>query len=276
MEKFYLQLYSLGMGNWTPTRENLTEIARMGYSGVEPCMSDYGGFSAEDFLELLNELGLSCPSSHMKVDEIAPNLEFMARIGVRYPTVSSHPFSTREEVLELAKLLNENGALAAEYGMKVAYHNHDREFNSFDELYALELLIRNTNPETVAFELDCGWCAAAGADPAELLCKYPGRFFGVHVREKGSVTGPGKMTKPGAPSPMQAMSPEEREAFLKKRAEQQKHGVRAGQGLVDWTKIKQIAAQTGIEYFVVERDSEYNGQSRLACLADDANFLRQL
>ncbi len=276
MKQFYLQLYSLGTDKWTPTRENLTEIARMGYAGIEPCMSDYGGFSAEEFQILLQELGLSCPSSHMKVNEIAPNLEFMAKIGVRYPTVSSHPFSNKEEVLELAELLNENGALAAEYGMKVAYHNHDREFNRFEDLYALEWLIENTDPKKVAFELDCGWCAAAGADPAALLRKYPGRFFGVHVREKGAVTGPGKMTKPGSPSPMQAMSPEEREAFLKKRAEQQKHGVRAGEGLVDWNEIKAIAGETGISLFVVERDSEYDGKSRLDCLADDADFLKKL
>lgn len=276
MKNFYLQLYSLGTNLWTPTRENLTEIARMGYAGVEPCMSDYGDFTAEEFHALLSELGLTCPSSHMKMDQIAPNLEFMSKIGVQYPTVSSHAFSNEAEVLELACLLNQNGKLAAEYGMKVAYHNHDREFNLISDKYALEWMIENTDENLVAFELDCGWCAAAGADPAALLRKYPGRFYGVHVREKGVVTGPGKMNPPGAPSPMQSMRPEELEAFMNQRAEQQKHGVRAGEGLVDWREIKTIAEQTGIEYFVVERDSQYDGKSRLDCLSDDAEYLKNL
>ena len=68
MERFYLQMYSLGSGCWTPTRENLRAIAAMGYAGIEPCMSDYGGFSAEELWSILQELGLTCPSSHMKME----------------------------------------------------------------------------------------------------------------------------------------------------------------------------------------------------------------
>lgn len=276
MERFYLQMYSLGSGRWTPTRENLRAIAAMGYAGIEPCMSDYGDFSAEELWSILQELGLSCPSSHMKMEQIAPNLDYLSKLGVRYAVVSSHPFASEEDVLHCAQLLNENGRLAAEYGIRAAYHNHDREFHRFGGQTALERMIQNTDPRYVSFELDCGWCAAAGEDPAALLRRHAGRFFGVHVREKGAVTGPGKLLPPGAPSPMQAMSAAEREAFLARRAEEQKHGVRAGEGLVDWGEIRRIAAETGADCFVVERDSEYDGKTRLECLADDAAFLKNL
>ena len=267
-------MYSLGMNKWSPTKENLREISAAGYSGVEFCMSDYGGFTPEQMIELLKENGLTCPSSHMKMNQIDENLEYMSKIGIKYATVSSHPFSDEDETLKCAELLNENGYKASKYGIKVGYHNHGREFNKIGDCYLLELLIKNTEPQYVSFELDCGWCAAAGANPEEILKKYPERIFGIHVREKGEVEGPGELLKPGQPSPLARMDEKEREAYMKKRLEASKHGVRPGEGLVNWTNIKRLGDESGVEIYVVERDSEFDGKSRMECLKEDAANLK--
>ena len=47
----------------------------------------------------------------------------------------------------------------------------------------IDVLMKETNPDYVSFELDAGWCAAAGFDPIELVQTYSGRVKLIHVKE---------------------------------------------------------------------------------------------
>ena len=97
-----------------------------------------------------------------------------------------------------------SGKEAAKYGIKVGYHNHTQEFNKIGDKYFLEILIENTDPENVVFELDCGWATAAGADACEFLKKYADRYVAIHVKENNKVIGPRKAPFPQRPQPLQA------------------------------------------------------------------------
>ena len=46
-----------------------------------------------------------------------------------------------------------------------------------------DILIEETDPELVAFELDIAWAYRADVDAAEYIRKYPGRFELIHVKE---------------------------------------------------------------------------------------------
>ena len=46
-----------------------------------------------------------------------------------------------------------------------------------------DILLRESDPAVVDFELDLGWAVAAGADPLALFDKYPGRFKLLHVKD---------------------------------------------------------------------------------------------
>ena len=73
-----------------------------------------------------------------------------------------------------AELTNQLGAQAAKHGLQYAYHNHNVEFKKFGGTTAWEMLIAGTDPQQVKFEMDCGWVAAAGYDPAQFLAEVSG------------------------------------------------------------------------------------------------------
>ena len=52
-----------------------------------------------------------------------------------------------------------------------------------------DILINNTDPEYVVFQLDCGWASAAGVDPVEYINAHAGRFAAIHVKENSKVIG---------------------------------------------------------------------------------------
>ena len=47
----------------------------------------------------------------------------------------------------------------------------------------MEVLLNETDPDLVTFELDLYWVTNAGYDPVELMKKHPGRFQLWHVKD---------------------------------------------------------------------------------------------
>ena len=54
----------------------------------------------------------------------------------------------------------------------------------------MELLLKNTDPALVQFEMDVGWVVAAGADPFVLMKAHKGRFTQMHVKDVKATTKP--------------------------------------------------------------------------------------
>ena len=127
METIYLQLYSLGQyGEQHPMKDNLKEVAQMGYDGVEFAGNNYGGLSAEELKAELAANHLGCRSVHLGMNDIVPTLPFLKEIGCQYAIVAMHDFSDMEETLDCARQLNEAAKEAAKYGIKVGYHTIPR------------------------------------------------------------------------------------------------------------------------------------------------------
>ena len=51
----------------------------------------------------------------------------------------------------------------------------------------LELLLAETNPAEVDFELDLCWTVAGGADPQALFARHPGRFPLCHAKDTNAL-----------------------------------------------------------------------------------------
>jgi sugar phosphate isomerase/epimerase len=272
-------MYSLGMeANANPMTENLATVAKMGYDGVEFAGNNYGGLTSDELKAALAANKLGCRSVHLQMKDIVPTLPYLKEAGVSYAIVASHPFSNMEEILECANGLNEAGKEAAKYGIKVGYHNHTQEFNKIGDKYMLELLIENTDPENVVFELDCGWATAAGIDAGAFLKQYKDRFVAIHVKENSKVIGPEKPRSPKDPSPFKLDEngrPIITEEMRKKMEERASWNCGTGQGIIDWKKIFAICHEIGIDLFVVEREADYGGLDRLTCLQNDVNWLKE-
>ena len=143
-----------------------------------------------------------------------------------------------EEVKHEAARYNRIGELARKFGIKLLIHNHTAEFvpckDSTDVPYTI--LLNETDPELVVFQLDIGWAVVAGQNPVELFQKYPGRFVLWHVKDVAGVK-----SLPALPDQGGRMA----EARL----------VPVGLGEVDYGEIFKHADVAGLKHFVIEQDS---------------------
>ena len=140
----------------------------------------------------LAKYNLKTRSAHMQYDAVERDLQYLHDIGVEYAIIAMHPIADHQAALVFAQQLNELGKKAAALGMKVGYHNHTQEFNVSEGETFLETLLKNTDPENVIFELDCGWAAAAKGkeNVVNVLTEYAGRFKAIHIKENNKVIGP--------------------------------------------------------------------------------------
>jgi len=87
-------------------------------------------------------------------------------------------------------------------GIGFAYHNHNVELIPVEGVVPLDYLMSRTDPDLVKMELDLGWLALAGANPAEYVRRYSGRVIACHMKDYDPriPTGPPerKLVEPGA------------------------------------------------------------------------------
>ena len=143
-----------------------------------------------------------------------------------------------------------------------------------------DILIENTDPDLVAFEIDVAWAYRAGVDAAEYIRKHSGRFELIHVKETKAQMGKLSFMKPPKKgfrmerdiSGWPKMTPEqaaEMDKFLSINCE-------LGKGIVDMKAIKAAAdAQGFTPYYIVERDYAWTGDI-FTTLAADSGYLRAL
>ena len=97
---------------------------------------------------------------------------------------------------QFAKTLNTWGAAAARAGLKFYFHNHDGEFTRFDGRPIFNILLEETDPELVYFELDLAWTAIAGEDVYEIVRLHQHRFPLFHVKDFRFVENGPRSAKP--------------------------------------------------------------------------------
>ncbi len=275
MDTVYLQVYSLGEAARADLPAALRKVAEMGYAGVE-FAGGYGGLSVCEMKALLKELDLDPIGSHVQLTSIENDLPYLKEIGVPYIICPMVHLSTAEEVHAAAKEFNRVGKLCKDAGIRFGYHNHTGEFAVFEGKYAEEILIEETDPELVCFELDCGWATCAGIDAPAFLKKYADRFELIHVKETNAVTGVQKpfnfkdLPRDGNGRPILPQEVRDELARVKKS------NCPTGQGIVDWKKIKAVGDEIGIKAYIVEREYDYKGGDIFGCVAEDLAALKEI
>ncbi len=190
----------------------LARVAAMGYQEVE--FAGYFGRTSKEIRRILDDLDLQAPSAHVSANELiehsGPVLDSATEAGHVFLVIAYwEPHQrTAAGYHRLLKLLEKVGPMAKERGLKIAYHNHDFEFeleaHSGDTHY--ERLLSSTDPECVFFEMDIYWVAKRLVSPVELLKQHPGRFPLLHIKDRddyGEETDVGRGNI-GIPSILQA------------------------------------------------------------------------
>ena len=280
MDHINLQLYSFGHECTLSLTEKIKTAAQMGFSGVEFARG-YEDLPVETVKQALDESGAKAVSAHVMLNFMEEDIPYLAKLGVKAVFCPSAAFSNKEEAKELAEDLNRFGKMAKQHGMFVGYHNHTSEFTEDGGKYLMDWLIEYSDPDLVAFEIDCGWASAAGVDPIAYIQKHAGRIAAIHIKENSDVIGadPPRSRYDKTPQPKfdldengKPIFPPE---FLKKIQAREKLNVAQGSGIVDWKAVKAAAdAQRSDVLYVVEREANYGGKDRISCLKEDIAWLK--
>ena len=105
-------------------------------------------------------------------------------------------------MLATAIVMNELGRRSVRNGTGKFYgHNHQGEFRTTyadpvtgEVKSAWQILVENTDPRYVTFELDVLWATDGGADPVALLKRYGSRIKMLHIKDGINVAAPANAT----------------------------------------------------------------------------------
>ncbi|MDQ0338813.1 sugar phosphate isomerase/epimerase [Caldalkalibacillus uzonensis] len=206
----------------------LEKIAAMGYDGVE-FAGYWEDYRPTELKKILDNLGLRIAGSHIPLDMLKSDLlqviEYQQELGnkkIICPYLLPEERKTKEDYLRLAGLFNEIGKKCKEHGITFIYHNHDFELHRFGDETGLEILLNETNPEWMQFELDIYWLKKAGEEPLTWLAKYQDRIPLIHLKD---------------------MTDDKEEFFAE-----------LGTGKIDFKPIINFGRQHSVEWWVVEQD----------------------
>ncbi|WP_341840679.1 sugar phosphate isomerase/epimerase [Chitinophaga caseinilytica] len=202
-KKLGIQLYTVRDAVAKDLPGTLERLAKLGYNKLEiyGYNGTFFGKSVSEFKSILSGTGMQVRSSHhlpghaMKMkgtllDGWDKAVEDMHAIGAKY-MACAYLFPeerTGEFYAKLPDLLNKSGEKTKSAGIQFAYHNHDFEFEKYNDSLLYEYLLKNTDPAMMNMEMDLYWAVKAKQDPVSWFERYPGRFPLWHVKdlEKGS------------------------------------------------------------------------------------------
>lgn len=179
----------------------LAQIAKAGFTEVEtfgfsPKDNAFFGTSVTDFKAILDANGLKATSNHFDfnnfiktgdLSDLNAYINAAKVLGSEYVTI---PWilpelrgTSADDYKKLAAGINKVAQQCHAAGLKLAYHNHDFEFTQFGDTNGYEILLNETDPKLVDFELDLYWAVRAGHNPLDLFKQHPGRFTMWHVKD---------------------------------------------------------------------------------------------
>ncbi|MBS1632698.1 MAG: sugar phosphate isomerase/epimerase [Bacteroidetes bacterium] len=251
LNKFGLQLYTIkdDLIKGDP-KEILRLVAAAGYKQIESYEGPKGifwGMGHYEFKRVMDDLGMQIVSSHCDINkDFHEKADQAAAIGMKYlicPSIDTEPSASSYK--EYAKTFNECGSICKKAGIRFGYHNHDFDFEMLDEQVALEILLKNTDPSLVDFEMDIYWVISSWLDPAAWLKKYTHRFRLCHIKDR------------------------------KKDSSERDASCVLGEGNIDFPGILKVAKDNGMKYYFVEQE-RFDNTTPLKAIAANAAYMKKL
>lgn len=257
-----LQVYTLGEEAGRDLDATFAQVAAIGYREIE--LPNLYGRSAGEVRAAADKAGLAIPSMHLAVTTrgpapgvtlLSPPAEIAHTLGTLGAKHAVAPIALLPEGLRPASGESMQVAIARAFaaagediwkrtaaavntaasalkplGIAVGYHNHNLEFAPIGRTSGWEILMREFEP-IVELEVDVGWIATSGLDPADFLKRHKGRVTQLHVKDvaKGNTTNFGLTMKPAE----------------------------VGAGKLDWARILPAARAAGVRHFYVEQEPPF-------------------
>jgi sugar phosphate isomerase/epimerase len=232
-----LQLYSLRDQFKKDVPGTLDQVRSFKIKYVE--LAGTYGVPPEKFKALLDERGLKAISGHFSYEQCRDHIEDVAReakiLGLEYVGAAwvphKDPFDEKT-CREAAAVFNRAGEALAKHGLKFFSHTHGYEFVPYGNGTLFDLLMAETKPQYVHFQMDVFWIVHPNQDPVKLLQKYGNRFELMHVKDM----------KKGTPHGFNGHSEETNSVVL-------------GSGVMDWPGIFRAAKKAGVKWYFIEDEA---------------------
>jgi sugar phosphate isomerase/epimerase len=233
-----LQLYSLRDQFSQDVTGTLDRVRDLGIQNVE--LAGTYKLAPAEFKKQLDAKGLKPISAHFSYDRFAKEPEAVAReakaLGVQYAGCAwiphQDPFDEKT-AREAAAVFNRAGETLAKHGLKFFYHIHGYEFQPHANGTLFDLLMAETRPEHVKYEMDVFWVVHPKQDPVKLLEKYGSRFELIHVKDMRRGTPTGLLTGKSDVT----------------------NDVALGTGIMKWPEILKAAQAAGVKWYFIEDES---------------------
>jgi sugar phosphate isomerase/epimerase len=216
----------------------LDQVRSFGIEYVE--LAGTYNVSPEKFRQELDARHLKAISAHFPYERVRDDIEDVARdaktLGLKYVGSAwiphQDPFDDKT-CSEAIAVFNRAGEALAKHGLKFFYHTHGYEFQPRGDKTLFDVIMAETKPEFVSYEMDVFWIVHAGQDPVKLLNKYGRRFELMHVKdmkkgtETGLLTGHSEVT----------------------------NDVTLGTGVIDWPSLLKASKKAGVKWYFIEDES---------------------
>lgn len=242
IERVGIQTFTLREAMRQSAEETLEMIKSVGYDYVELNPGDFSTRSPGELKRLLEDTGLPSPITHIDYERLAQSpdevVDIASALGCEVVVLPYIPPNQRSKVdyQMHAEILNRSGEVLSRAGLSVGYHNHQFEFFELgDGSNGMSILLSETDPNLVTFELDLFWAALAGVDVVDLFENHPGRFRLCHIKDlKGDVS---------------ALTRSEDYSTIVNG-----HMANVGEGTLPFEKYFEANDLSGMKYFIVEHD----------------------
>ena len=201
-----LQLYSYrDMVRDEGIQNVLKLVAKQGYTSLETASYNDGkfyGLAPAELKKMVDDLGMKLTSSHLGRNLTSDRDADMAwwnkaveahdAAGMKYMVMPSSPLggegATMDNVKRYGDYFNEIGLISAGASIRFGYHNHAFEFESkVNNVPVFDLLLENTSPNHVMYELDVFWVKKGGYEPVDYMKKYPKRIQVLHIKDQTAI-----------------------------------------------------------------------------------------
>jgi sugar phosphate isomerase/epimerase len=254
-----IQLIVFGKQAQTDLPGVMKSVRAAGYDGIETG-NLFNQYSEADAKALFANTGLALTGMHSgfgefeKDDRLHANVDFLNKMGAHFLMCSGVATGDGIDAYRRsAEVFNRAGEYCKAHGVTLCYHNHNWEFNRFNEpgrgeVTAIHELCALTDPTLVKLCIDVYWVAVGGEDPAEFVRRYADRAAYFHFKDGEWEAGhPGKATR-----------------FLE-----------LGHGKVDLRSALAAALAVKPEWIVTEQDSP-NDRDPAVCARESRDYLNTL
>lgn len=233
-----LQLYSLRNQFEQNVDKTFNIVENWGIRYVEGA-GVYHDLDPDAYIKKLKSFNLKLVSMAADYNELksAPErvVERAEALGVKYVVCFWIPHEgdfALQNVNEAAGVFNNVGKLLKEQGISFCYHIHGYEFQPYKNGTLLDELAGQMNEQFANFEMDVFWTYHGGADPVQLMNKYPGRFPLLHLKDM----------QQGTAHSLTGHADVESNVVL-------------GDGVIDIASIVKEAKKHGVTYMFIEDES---------------------